>query len=294
MADRAERPEQFSPASAAAETGPPRVVARLKVRSRRWWRVVAMTVAGLVIAAMVADLVVTNVHVADEHPLTNSAVNAIASQRANAAISELQSAPPVASTVYSAVRPGLVVVETKKKGVAGIADLGSGVIVDQEGAILTALHVVAGASAIQVTFADGTSASAAITTSEANQDIAVLSAERLPAVVVPAVLGAPPQIGDPVFAMGNPLGLAGSLSAGIVSGLDRTFTAQAGRILSGLIQFDAAIDPGSSGGPLLNTKGQVIGIVTGLANPTGADSFSGIGFAVPIATAASAAGAPAK
>jgi S1-C subfamily serine protease len=86
----------------------------------------------------------------------------------------------------------------------------------------------------------------------------------------------------------------GSLSAGLISGLDRTFAPTGGRVLKGLIQFDAAVNPGSSGGPLLNTKGQVIGIVEGLANPSGADNFAGIGFAVPIATAGRSAGAPAK
>ena len=122
----------------------------------------------------------------------------------------------------------------------------------------------------------------------------MLVAGRLPAVIVPAVLGPNPQVGDETFAVGNPLGLVGSLSAGVISGLDRTFKVANGRTLSGMIQFDAAVNPGSSGGPLLNTKGQVIGIVTGLANPAGTDNFAGIGFAVPIATAGQAAGAPAK
>ena len=85
-------------------------------------------------------------------------------------------------------------------------------------------------------------------------------------MIVPAVLGPSPQVGDETFAVGNPLGLVGSLSAGVISGLDRTFKLANGRTLSGMIQFDAAVNPGSSGGPLLNTKGQVIGIVTGLAN----------------------------
>jgi S1-C subfamily serine protease len=101
-------------------------------------------------------------------------------------------------------------------------------------------------------------------------------------------------VGDEVFAVGHPLGLVGTLTAGVVSGLDRSFRAPDGHTLTGLIQFDAAVNPGNSGGPLLNQQGQVIGIVTGLANPTGADDFVGIGFAVPIATAGGAAGAPTK
>ena len=86
----------------------------------------------------------------------------------------------------------------------------------------------------------------------------------------------------------------GSLSAGVISGLDRSFKLPNGRMLSGLIQFDAAVNPGNSGGPLLNDKGQVIGIVTGLANPTGAGNFVGIGFAVPIGAAAGGAGGPSQ
>ena len=108
------------------------------------------------------------------------------------------------------------------------------------------------------------------------------------------MLGPNPQVGEEVFAIGNPLGLVGSLSAGVVSGLDRTFRLADGRTQSGLVQFDAAVNPGSSGGPLLNAKGQVIGIVTGLANAAGTDEFAGIGFAVPIGAAGRAAGAPAK
>ena len=96
-----------------------------------------------------------------------------------------------------------------------------------------------------------------------------------------------------MFAVGNPLGLVGSLSAGVISGFDRTFTPEdGGREFEGLIQFDAAVNPGSSGGPLLNRLGQVVGIVTALANPTEQEVFIGIGFAVPINTAAAAAGAP--
>jgi S1-C subfamily serine protease len=122
----------------------------------------------------------------------------------------------------------------------------------------------------------------------------VLTPQQLPTVVVPAVLGGGAQIGDETFAVGNPLGLVGSLSAGVISGLGRTFPLTNGKTLTGMIQFDAAVNPGNSGGPLLNREGQVIGIVTGLANSTGDDQFIGIGFAVSISAAGGAAGAPAK
>jgi S1-C subfamily serine protease len=133
-----------------------------------------------------------------------------------------------------------------------------------------------------------------VKSSDPDHDIAVLTPAKLPEVVVPAVLGGGAQIGDEAFAVGHPLGLVGSLSSGVISGLDRSFPLSNGKTLTGMIQFDAAVNPGNSGGPLLNRNGQVIGIVTGLANPAGDDDFIGIGFAVPIGTAGGAAGAPSR
>jgi S1-C subfamily serine protease len=168
-------------------------------------------------------------------------------------------------------------------------------VVNENGDILTALHVVHEASTIEVGFADGTTATAIIAGADPENDIAVLQVSRPPEVIVPAVLGSPNAmaVGDEAYAVGNPLGLAGSMSAGVISGFDRSFTVdETEQRLEGLIQFDAAVNPGNSGGPLLNRAGQVVGIVTALANPNETNSFSGIGFAVPIRTAAAAAGAP--
>jgi S1-C subfamily serine protease len=128
--------------------------------------------------------------------------------------------------------------------------------------------------------------------SKPESDIAVLAPDQLPAVVVPAVMAGPPPVGDAVYAVGNPLGLTHSLTAGVVSATDRVIPTGRGTTLTGLIQFDAAVNPGNSGGPLLNRAGQVVGIVTALANPAKQDFFVGIGFAVPIATAGGAAGGP--
>jgi S1-C subfamily serine protease len=210
----------------------------------------------------------------------------------NQAIKDLQAQPPAAAEVYNAVRPGLVLIEAKGSSTADAESLGTGVIIDAQGDILTSLHVVSGASALQVTFVDSTQSAATVKSSDPDHDIAVLTAQQPPTVIVPAVLGGGVRVGDDAFAVGNPLGLVGSLSAGVVSGLDRSFPLVGGRTLSGMIQFDAAVNPGNSGGPLLNRKGQVIGIVTGLANAEGNKEFAGIGFAVPIGTAAGGAGAP--
>jgi S1-C subfamily serine protease len=246
----------------------------------------------LVALAVIAALIVTNVRISGRPAVSANEVNGIVSQKVSTAISQLQSEPSVAASVYRSVEYGIVVVESLHRGSPGIDELGTGIVIDTSGDILTALHVVKGGSSIKVTFADGMVSSAFIKTSDAADDIAVLTPAQPPPVIAPEVLGGAPQIGDQVFAVGDPLGLDGSLSAGVVSGLDRSFAAPNGRTLTGLIQFDAAVNPGSSGGPLLNAKGQVVGIVIGLANPAGSDSFSGIGFAVPIATAGGAAGVP--
>lgn len=254
---------------------------------------VVLAVLLLAVLGLSAALVVTNLRISGRPDLDNKQVSAIARKQASTAVSQLQSQPAPAVPVYRAVEAAFVVVQSEG-GAAGTGELGSGVIVDKKGDILTALHVVRGASTIEVSFADGTTSAATVTSSDASHDIAVLTPSTLPAVLVPAALGNAPQIGDEVFAVGNPLDLVASLSAGVVSGLNRTFTPADGPSLSGMIQFDAAVNPGSSGGPLLNAKGQVIGIVTGLANSVGNDEFAGIGFAVPISTAGGAVGAPAK
>jgi S1-C subfamily serine protease len=290
-------PEQTTPEQTTPEQKPPGSKRRRVFGSPRR---VAAVVAVIAVAATIAAFVVTNLRISGRPPLSTSDVNAIVNQKVSTAISQLEAQPPAAVTAYAAIRDGLVVVEASHQGGGGHQrgasneDLGAGVIINTQGDILTALHVVNGAAQIKLTFFDGTTSTATVKAADAANDIAVLTAAQLPRVIVPAVLGSSPEVGDEVFAVGNPLGLLASLSAGVVSGLDRSFTLGDGRTLSGMIQFDAAVNPGSSGGPLLNTEGQVIGIVTGLANPAGTDDFAGIGFAVPIATAGQAAGAPPK
>ncbi len=185
---------------------------------------------------------------------------------------------PTASDVYSAVAASVVIVRT-----AG-GTLGSGVIAADDGTILTANHVVDDGSAITVTFADGTESAATISAADTTTDIASLLPSTFPEVLVPATVGGGVEIGADVIAIGNPLGLAYSVSSGVVSGLERTGQTEAGEI-DGLIQFDAAVNPGSSGGPLLDATGTVIGIVVAIADPGGDDAFAGIGLAVPIAAA---------
>jgi putative serine protease PepD len=197
-----------------------------------------------------------------------------------------------AAEVYAALKPSVVTIEATVPGSAEVRSSGTGVVASAEGVILTARHVVVGDGALRVTFADGTQALATVAAEDASIDIALLTVDALPGVLVPAKLGNSGRlaIGHEVVAIGNPFGLTGSTTSGVVSGLDRAAGGTDGSRLEGLIQFDAAVNPGNSGGPLVNMRGETIGIVVALANPTGAGTFIGIGFAVPIGSALGAGG----
>jgi S1-C subfamily serine protease len=205
--------------------------------------------------------------------------------------------PAFSARVYQAIQPSLVLIETQAPGADGEVEygVGTGVVIDDRGDILTSLHVVAGTADITLTFADGTQSSGRVTAAQPENDIAVLRASQPPAQIIPATLGNPNamRVGDEAFVVGHPLGLYASMTAGVISGFERSFRPPGGdRPLEGLIQIDAAVNPGNSGGPLLNRHGQVVGIVTGLVNPTEQEVFIGIGFAVPITVAGAAAGLP--
>src|SRR5690606_37509422 len=150
-----------------------------------------------------------------------------------------------------------------------------------------------GASRIRLTFHDGTESEAHVTGVRPEHDLAVLQAHQLPDDLMPASIRSTAGLrpGDAVVAVGFPFGIGPSASAGVVSGLKREYRSPEGRrILTNLIQFDAAVNPGNSGGPLVTMEGEVVGIVTGLLNPTEQRVFVGVGFAVPIQNAAAAAG----
>ena len=226
-----------------------------------------------------------------ENQLTKREVNdAIAS-----AMESATPRPPEGIQVYQIIQPSIVFIE------AGFVDedgnetggLGTGVIFNDTADIVTSLHVVKDSRDINVTFADGTHSRAFILAQTPEQDLAILRAFNSPQLFIPATLGNPGgvRIGDDVYVVGNPYGLYSSMSAGVVSGLGRSFKPEGTDLaLEGLIQFDAAANPGNSGGPLLDRNGRVIGIVTGLVNPGGGNFFVGIGFAVPITNAAAGGG----
>ncbi|HEV7654650.1 MAG TPA: trypsin-like peptidase domain-containing protein [Mycobacteriales bacterium] len=180
--------------------------------------------------------------------------------------------------IYQRVGPSVAVIRTAKGA------LGTGVIVGSDGTVLTANHVIADRSAVSLIFADGTRSAATVASADPAHDIATLTPATLPQPIVPATLGGDAEVGGEVVAIGNPLGLTYSVSSGVVSAIGRTADTNTGKF-TGLIQFDASVNPGSSGGPLLDAQGDVIGIVLSIADPSHDDSFAGIAFAVPIGTA---------
>jgi S1-C subfamily serine protease len=173
--------------------------------------------------------------------------------------------------------------------------VGTGVVIIDKGVILTNLHVVSGSDHVKVTFFDGLEADATITGVQPENDLAVLQAQKIPDDLIAATMRSTADLapGDKVMAVGFPFGIGPSASGGIISGLKRSFRSPEGKQeMSNLIQFDAAANPGNSGGPLVTMDGEVVGIVTAILNPTPARTFIGIGFAVPIENAAQAAGLP--
>ena len=216
-------------------------------------------------------------------PLDRVEAGTIASGVVDDAMKDLRAEPASSVAVYQQILPSIVAIETERATPSGPGEgLGTGVVVNANGTIMTAFHVVEGAARIRVTFVDGTRGRADVVQADPDNDTAVLVPTRLPEVVVPAVLGGGVQVGDETYAVGHPLGYADSITAGVISGLERSVKGDNGKTLRGLIQFDAAVNLGNSGGPLLNRGGQVVGIVTALANPGRSDAFVGIGFAVPI------------
>jgi S1-C subfamily serine protease len=222
-----------------------------------------------------------------------------------AVLNALQTAPipSVATRAYEKIIPSVVrvrgFVTPRDKSGNAMEEIqhgvGTGVVIVDKGIILTNLHVVQGAQRLEITFSDGMTTTAHISSVKTEDDLAVLQAHKIPDDMIAAAMAstADLQPGDHVVAVGFPFGIGPSVSAGVVSGLKREFKSpESGELMSNLIQFDAAANPGNSGGPLVNADGEVVGIVTGILNPSRQRVFIGIGFAVPIENAASAAGMP--
>lgn len=207
---------------------------------------------------------------------------------------ETKALPSATARAAAIIRPSVVRVNRKGKD-EDDADrgVGTGVIIQEDGTILTNLHVVAGADRVEVEFFDGSTSEADVIGVQPEHDLAIIQAKSLPDDMKPATLRSTAGLmpGDEVVAVGHPFGIGPSTSAGVISGLRRDYVNPKGkRVLSNLIQFDAAANPGNSGGPLITLEGEVVGIVTAILNPTEQRVFIGIGFAVPIENAAAGAG----
>ena len=187
--------------------------------------------------------------------------------------------------VYDKVSPavvqitGLTTVQGQQAEV-----LGSGIVIDSSGNILTNYHVISGASQLTVTLSDQAAVSAQVVGTDPADDLAVIKGDFSGINVTVATLGdsSKVRIGESVIAIGNPFGLQGTVTEGVLSGDNRTLPSQQSKPLVDLFQTDAAINPGNSGGPLVNLNGEVIGINTALENPSGQDVNIGVGYVIPI------------
>jgi S1-C subfamily serine protease len=189
--------------------------------------------------------------------------------------------------VYAAANKGVVNITTEADGLGFFGDesstgTASGFVLDKQGHILTNYHVVQSANSVRVTLFDGTPHEAKVIGADASTDVAVLVIKVPAEKLFPLAFGdsSTVLVGQKILALGNPFGLERTLTAGIISSLDRSLKAKNGRMIKGIIQTDAAINPGNSGGPLLNSKGQVIGLNTAIVSQVG--QSAGISFAVPI------------
>ena len=219
--------------------------------------------------------------VRDTTPLPAAQGGAGARSAAAETASPAGAAPSVQAVVADS-SPAVVLVTARGEGADG--SLGSGFLVDRRGRVLTNAHVVDGDTTVTVTFDDGTESPAEVLGKDQSTDLAVLGVERVPAGVAPLPLGrsADLVVGDPVIAIGNPFGLERTATTGIVSALKRIISAPNNFQIQNVIQTDAAINQGNSGGPLVDARGRVVGINSQIASESGGSD--GIGFAVPIDT----------
>ncbi|WP_027476781.1 S1C family serine protease [Curvibacter gracilis] len=285
-----ERPLEAPPAPAPRSQPP-----RWRRHARAWIGATALLLAGLLLGWQLATrpqaLTQQDIDAAVRHSLETQALRSPVAQAVD------RVAPSVVRVMGFGHERGRRPAHqgSTRGGEDHETSVGTGVVLVDSGLILTNLHVVKGAERIGLVFSDGLSASATLVASRPEQDLAVLQASRIPDDLVAATLASSTslRLGDTVGVIGFPYGIGPSVSAGVVSGLDREFESPQGRhTLNHMIQFDAAANPGNSGGPLFTAQGEVVGIVTAILNPGTAKTFIGIGFAVPIESAATAAGMP--
>ena len=287
-AHRSAAPDSLSPADASPSPAP-------LSRWRIWQRHprVALFFAGVMTATAIFGMLLLSMP--SQRTLTQDDINAAVLHTLST-----QELPSRAMRAAQTIGPSVVRVRglsddpKDPKGEEKQNGVGSGVVISEEGVILTNLHVVQGSKKLMVTFADGFEAEATVVAVQPENDLAVIKAVKIPDDLQPATLGSTAKLmpGDEVVAVGFPFGIGPSVSAGVISGMNREFRNEGASVLRGLIQFDAAANPGNSGGPLVNMAGEVIGVVTAILNPTSARTFIGIAFAATIESAGTALGVP--
>ncbi len=299
---RSHRPTETAAEPAAGAAGAGGEVAAATSKAGRWSALARheRRLWALLIVVLAVAFWWSNPTFRAKPPLTMEQIDAAMRQ-------SIEDKPLVApeSRAYDAIIPSVVrVVGLMTEGDDGTDNkengtvergIGTGVVIIDNGTILTNLHVVSGAKKVRVTFFDGSESDAIVMSTQPENDLAVLRAKTIPDDLEAATMRSTADLapGDHVLAVGFPFGIGPSASAGVVSGLKRQFRSPEGQqTLTNLIQFDAAANPGNSGGPLVTMDGEVVGIVTAILNPNRQRVFIGIGFAVPIENAAAAAGMP--
>ena len=275
-------------------------------RQRRYWRRAYRRHQGkiLVLGSVVMTFIVLGAYDSIKGPnlpfTPDEFVTAV-----NGIIEERPQPRAITATAYDAIIPSVVAISghdpegdakamppTPGEPTTAFRVMGTGVVVKEDGTILTNLHVATSSQRLRVTFMDGTVADAQMIGSQPANDLAVLMPSMVPDGVKPATLSSAATLspGDTVVSVGFPFGVGPSASAGVVSGLGHKFQDHGRPTLENLIQFDASTNPGNSGGPLVNASGEVVGITTALMNPSGVRTFAGIGFAITIDAAGTAVG----
>ena len=187
--------------------------------------------------------------------------------------------------IFEKSEPGVVRVNTQRnQTINDVGGVGSGFVFDKKGHIITNAHVIEDSTKTVVTFLDGRSYNAEIIGIDQYTDIGVIKVNADLKLLQPLTLGDSSnlQVGEPITAIGNPFGLSGSMTSGIISQMGRLLPSDSGYSIPDVIQTDAAINPGNSGGPLLNMRAEIVGINTAIQSTTG--EFTGVGFAIPSQT----------
>ena len=245
-------------------------------------RITSFLAGAICVAAVVGVLAFTGVLDRDDTATRGASADATATPASTKPVATTSGGVDVAA-VYARVSDGVVFVQAGSA--AGRGGSGSGFVIDDEGHIVTNEHVVEAGSSYKVRFGEnGAPIDAKLLGTDRSSDLALLKVDPsdVPGGLKPLELGSSESLrpGEPAIAIGSPFGLQGSVTSGIVSALDRTIRAPSGFSISGAVQTDAAVNPGNSGGPLLDAAGRVIGVNSQIATESG--SSSGVGFAVPV------------